>query len=200
MSFHFPGSIRRKLIRFPTLETERLILRKIGERDVKDMFEYARDPETSRYLLWEPHPDPAFTLAHIRRLQRQYKALTFFDWALVEKKSRKMIGTAGFTAIHDLTGSAEIGYVLSPAYQRQGLAPEAVRAVLTFGFDTLGLDSVTCRIMEDNVASRKVAGRLGFTPLGFEREPLIKRGQRQRVARYRLMAEQFRAKREKEQD
>lgn len=191
MSLSLPGSIRRKLRDFPVLTTSRLILRKIGPKDEADMYAYSRDPETSRYLLWEPHPDPGYTRKHLERLERGYRALSFFDWAMVDKNSGTMIGTVGFTRIHDARRLAELGYVLSPAYHRQGLAPEAIRAVLDYGFTTLGLKAVYCRIMEDNVASRKVAGRLGFRFLGFEKEPVIKRGKKQRIARYRLEKEDY---------
>ncbi len=40
---------------FPVLETPRLILRKISLKDAQDIFDYAKDPEVSKYLSWEPH-------------------------------------------------------------------------------------------------------------------------------------------------
>lgn len=191
MSLFDPKVIRKKLKPFPVLETERLILRKIGMEDVQDMYEYSRDPETCRYLLWESHQSPDVTRKHIQNLEREYRALHFFDWALVEKQSGKMIGTAGFTRIFDRNKVGEIGYVIAPSRQRQGIAPEAIARLLSFGFGKLELSRIDCRIMEHNLASRKVAQRLGFQFRFFERERVLKRGKKERIARYSLTKEQY---------
>ena len=191
MIFAIPGKMRRLLSPLPVIATERLVMRPITEADCADMYEYSRDPATSAYLLWEPHPDPAYTLSHIRQLLRQYRSLTFFDWALVEKTSGKMIGTAGFTHIYGKQRKAEIGYVLSPAFHRRGLAPEAVQAVLDFGFHKLGLKSAVCRIMEGNEGSVKVAERLGFHYLGCEKGRIRKHGVIRRVMQFEISAEEY---------
>lgn len=191
MNLTLPRRMRKLLRPLPLLSTERLSLRPVTAEDTADMYAYSRDERTSRYLLWEPHNSPEQTRAHIRSLLRQYRALQFFDWALVEKSSGRMIGTAGFTRFLKKGGAAEIGYVLSPAFHRRGLAPEAVRAVLAFGFETLGINEAFCRIMEGNEPSIKVAARLGFSFLGYEKEPVIKRGVRQRVARFGLSREEY---------
>ncbi len=189
MTHFLPRRMRALLDPLPVLETPRLILRPITQEDADDMYAYSRDPETSRYLLWEPHTSRDTTVSHIRQLLRQYKAHSFFDWAIVDKESGHMIGTVGFTRLSALQYVGELGYVLSPAFHRQRIAPEAAERVIAFGFQNLLLKSIVCRIMEDNVPSRKVAGRMGFRFTGFEKEIVIKRGVRQRVARYVLTRE-----------
>jgi len=185
------GPIRQSFRSIPSLETKRLILRKILPRDEADMYEYARDPETSRYLLWEPHTSRAYTAAHIRYLQEQYRKGCFFDWALVLKDTGKMIGTCGFTEIYEKKLSAEVGYVLSPRYHRQGLAPEALARVMEYGFETLGLKKLSGRFMEHNEASRKVLTRFGFTPDPKGKEYFYKRGQKEEILTYSLLFEDY---------
>ncbi len=189
MTYFLSGPIRRSFCQIPTLDTKRLRLRKILPEDETDMYEYSREAETSRYLLWEPHTSRAFTAAHIRYLQTQYRKAAFFDWALVEKETGKMIGTCGFTQIYEREKRAEIGYVLSPLYHRRGLAPEAIERVMEYGFFTLGLIRLEARIMEDNLASRKVLERFGFTDATRKKETLIKRGKKQRVLTFALTRE-----------
>lgn len=155
------------------------------------MYEYARDPETSRYLLWEPHTSRAYTAAHIRYLQEQYRKGCFFDWALVLKDTGKMIGTCGFTEIYEKKLSAEVGYVLSPRYHRQGLAPEALARVMKYGFETLGLKKLSGRFMEHNEASRKVLTRFGFAPDPKGKEYFYKRGQKEEILTYSLLFEDY---------
>ncbi|MBR2616551.1 MAG: GNAT family N-acetyltransferase [Clostridia bacterium] len=192
----FSGPIRKSFRTIPTLETERLILRKILPEDEEDMYEYSRDPETSKYLLWEPHTSRAFTRAHIAYLQKAYRDAAFFDWALVEKESGKMIGTCGFTEIYESKRCAEVGYVLSPLYHRRGLAPEALGRVLQYGFEILGLKSVCARFMEDNEASQKVLKRMGFWEDTRKKESFYKRGKKQRILTYSITSEEYMIKKE----
>lgn len=183
--------IRRSFRSIPTLETQRLTLRKILPRDEKDMYEYSRDPETSKYLLWEPHSSRDYTRAHIRYLQNAYRRATFFDWGLIEKKSGKMIGTCGFTEIYEREKRAEVGYVIAPDFHRQGFAPEALERVMEYGFLTLGLNKLSGRFMEDNDASRKILERFGFTDDTTKKESVMKRGKKQRILTYSLTKEEY---------
>ena len=194
------GPIRKSFRTIPTLQTERLTLRKILPRDEDDMYEYSRDPETSRYLLWEPHSSRNYTRAHIRYLQSRYRSASFFDWALTLKDSGKMIGTCGFTEIYEKKKLAEIGYVISPKYHRQGFAPEAVEKVLEHGFLTLGLEGVFARFMEDNIASRKILERLGFCWDESKKESIVKRGKKQSILTFYLSRNTFLEKNKKTEE
>ncbi len=193
MRYWFSGPIRKSFREIPQFETDRLILRKILPADEEDMYEYSRDPETSLYLLWEPHRSIEYTRAHIRYLQKLYHEARFFDWALVEKKTGKMIGTCGFTEIYEKEKRAEVGYVISPKYHRQGFAPEALAKIMEYGFARLGLSSLSGRFMEDNLASRKVLERLGFQENSKENEHFFKRGKKQRILTYTITKERYEA-------
>ncbi len=191
MFFAVTGPIRRSFCNIPTLETDRLILRKILPKDLDDMYEYSRNPETSKFLLWEPHGSKNFTLAHIRYLQVQYQKASFFDWALVEKESGKMIGTCGFTEIYEKELRAEIGYVLSPSFHKKGLGAEAVQKVLHYGFFTLGLEKISARFMGDNLASKKLLEKFGFFDDTVRKETIYKRGKKQIIYTYSLLREKY---------
>lgn len=184
--FFFSSPIRRSFRNIPTLATDRLILRKILPEDEDDMYEYSRDPETSKYLLWEPHASRSYTRAHIEYLQEQYQKAAFFDWALVLKETGKMIGTCGFTEIYEREKRAEVGYVIAPAFHRQGYAPEALKRVMEYGFETLGLESLSGRLMEDNKASEKILVRFHFEKDEKKKESIFKRGKKQRILTYTL--------------
>lgn len=151
----------------PILETSRLLLRRIGRQDVSDMYEYSRDSRVTKYLLWDPHPSRLYTARYIDYLQVKYRAGEFFDWAVVSKKEDKMIGTCGFTRFDRDSASAEIGYVLNPEFWGRGIALEAARLVMHFGFSEIGLDRIEARYMVGNDRSQGVIRKLGMT----EREP-----------------------------
>ena len=134
----------------PTLSTEHLVLRRLKASDAKDMFEYSRLPEVTRYLTWRPHPNVSYTRQYLEYLGSRYAVGDFHDWAVTLKESGKMIGTCGFTRFDNPNNSAEIGYVLNPAYHGKGYATEAAREVIRFGFEQLKLHRIEARHMVGN--------------------------------------------------
>ena len=160
----------------PELQTERLTLRRMRVGDAEDMYEYARRSEVSRYLLWSPHPNVYYTRDYLRYIATRYAAGSFYDWALVHKETGRMIGTCGFTTFDCPNDAAEIGYVLNPDYRGQGLAPEAVRAILDYGFEKLQLHRVEARFIEGNTASLRVMEKVGMRFEGYRREAMLVKG------------------------
>lgn len=160
----------------PVLDTPRLYLRKMLKRDSRDMFEYACRPDVTEYLLWEPHQSETYTYKYLSYLQSRYRAGDFYDWAIIWRDSDKMIGTCGFTKLNIESNSAEVGYVLNPVYWGIGIAPEAVRAVMRFGFWQLRLHRIEARYMIGNNRSRRVMEKVGMTYEGIGRDSMHVKG------------------------
>lgn len=156
----------------PTLETDRLILRKLMVSDADDMFEYSKDQNITRFLTWSPHPDRYFTIDYIKFVLRKYKTGDFRDWAVIDKASGKMIGTCGFTSVDLQNRKAEIGYVYNSRFWGKGIAAEALECVIKFGFSQLSLNRIEGRFMVENTASRRVMEKCGMTFEGIYRENL----------------------------
>ncbi|MBQ4091223.1 MAG: GNAT family N-acetyltransferase [Clostridia bacterium] len=162
--------------RMPTISTERLILRKISLDDIDDMYEYAKNSKLTEYLTWSPHPSKAYTFEYVSYLQTRYRSGEFFDWAVVVKDSGRMIGTCGFTRFDFQHNFGEIGYVINPEYHGCGIATEAVRAVMSFGFENLALNRIECRFMMGNDASRRVMEKIGMSFEGTIRQGMLVKG------------------------
>lgn len=177
--------------RFPTLETPRLILRRILRSDADDMYEYARLPEVTRYLLWNVHPDRNHTYLYIDGLQSQYRMGKYYDFAVILKENGKMIGTCGFASVDFENDAAEIGYVINPAYQNCGYATEAVLAVMNFGFGTLGLHRIEGRYMSENRQSRRVMDKCGMIYEGDRREGAKVKGKYETVGVSAILKTEF---------
>lgn len=160
----------------PILETDRLILRRMEKKDADDMFEYASDPNVTKYLTWDVHPSRRFSYNYLSYISTRYRAGEFFDWSLTLRDSGKMIGTCGFTRFNFDAQSGELGYVLNPKFWGQGIAAEAVRRVIRFGFDTLELHRIEARYMEENVNSRRVMEKSGMTFEGVFRDLMFVKG------------------------
>ena len=181
--------------RIPTLETDRLIMRKILPIDCADIYEYSCKPETSRYLLWSPHENPKYTKKYISFVQNAYRNESFYDFALVDKESGKMIGTCGFTGFDLSHNSAEIGYVLNPDFWGKGLAKEAIMRLMAFGFAELRLHRLTARIMTQNTASKRVAEKCGMRHEATHIESMLIKGNYETIDEYAILAKEFYGKR-----
>ena len=177
----------------PEIETPRLILRRMRKTDSADMYEYARDPAVSEYLLWQPHESEAYTRRYLNYLQTRYRAGDFHDWAVVWRDADKMIGTCGFTSFRLDANSAEIGYVLNRSYWGMGVAPEAVRAVLRFGFLELRLHRIEAHYMIGNDRSRRVMEKVGMTYEGTQRDSLFVKGRYVSVGVCAVLENEFRS-------
>lgn len=175
----------------PTLETDRLILRGMRVSDAEDMYAYAKRPSVTEYLTWNPHGSVEETREYLTYVAQRYRTGDFYDWSVVDKESGHMVGTCGFTSFSCPNDSAEIGYVLNPDYQEKGLATEAVRRVLTFGFEELGLHRIEARFIEGNTASLRLMERVGMTFEGYARESMRIKGRYRTIGTCAILRHEF---------
>ena len=160
----------------PVLRTERLTLRAMRASDDTDMYEYASDPRVTEYLLWGVHPDRFYTARYLDYVVKRYRTGEFTDWAVTVTETGKMIGTCGFTRIDMEHSVGEVGYVLNPAFWGKGLAAEAVRAVIEFGFERLELHRIEAKFMRGNERSLRVMEKCGMKFEGYRRESMRIKG------------------------
>ncbi|MDT2757173.1 GNAT family N-acetyltransferase [Enterococcus asini] len=143
------------------IETPRLLLRPVGLRDAKDMFEYASDEETTRFI-FPTHQSLADTRTGIAEY---FLSSPLGKYAIEERQSGKMIGTIDLRVDKEKY-CGELGYALNKAYWGQGLAPEAAMALLSLGFDRLGLVSIQAIHDVRNPSSGKVMEKIGMKKIG----------------------------------
>ncbi len=185
------NKLARYFIRIPTIETERLILRRILPKDCEDMYGYSKREEVTRYLLWIPHESREVTRRYIDAVQSQYRSGQFYDWALELKETGRMIGTCGFAAIDEKNNAAEVGYVLAPDHWGCGYAAEALKEVLRVGFETLGFNRIEARYMVGNERSRRVMEKCGMRFEGVRREALYVKDSYRSIGYCSLLKDEF---------
>ena len=178
----------------PTMESERLILRPMRVSDADDMYAYARREDVTTYLLWLPHPSIAYTREYLTYIEERYLLGEFYDWAVIEKASGKMIGTCGFTSIDAPHNVGEIGYVLNPDYHGQGFGTEAASRVLRFGFEELGLHRIEAKFMQGNESSLHVMEKLGMRNEGYRRDGLLVKGSYRTIGVCAILEHEWKAK------
>ena len=170
----------KRFIKIPTLKTERLTLRRIKRTDISDVFEYASDKRVSTYLLWSPHESPSFTKRYLSYVDYRYKKGEFYDWGI--EYNGHIIGTVGFTRFSLDNNSAEIGYVLSSKFWGIGIATEAVKRILEYGFFDLSLNRIEAHYMIGNDASRRVMDKCRANFEGIMKEAVFAKSKYHDVA------------------
>ncbi len=184
-------SVIKKFRKIPTIKTERLTLRKMRVEDCADMYEYSKRDDVTEYLLWSPHPNRIHTKKYLEYIMTRYDEGEFYDWAIELTAEKKMIGTCGFTTFDFANNSAEVGYVINPAYQKQGYAPEALLEVMMFGFLDLNLHRIEARYMDGNDASRRVMDKLGMKYEGCARSSMFVKGQYRSIHTCAMLSDEF---------
>lgn len=147
---------------FPTLETERLILREVTHADDNDIYLLRSDRELMRHIDRPMTTTLEEAQILVQRMIDLLKSNEGITWGLTLKNSPGLIGTFGFWRIEKDNHRAEVGYMLHSKYQRQGIMKEAFAKALEYGFKTLKFHSLEANINPGNVASRSLVESLGF--------------------------------------
>jgi ribosomal-protein-alanine N-acetyltransferase len=155
---------------FPTLETERLTLRAPRADDAPEIFRIMSDERVVRYFGTPPMASLERAVRRVESFQADFAAHQGIRWAITVRGEDRLIGTLGFWRLIKEHLRAEVGYELAPERWGQGVMPEALEAVLRFGFTAMGLHSVEAQIEPPNTASRRVLEKLGFVQEGYFRE------------------------------
>lgn len=177
----------------PELHTPRLTLRKMRMSDADDMFAYARDPDVSRYLVWTPHQSVEESRGFLAYVISRYTAGLMEDWGIEDHATGRFIGTAGYFFWDEPHRRAELHYCLAKEFWGQGLMTEAITAIITFGFDRMGLHRVEAKCFPDNAGSEKVLRKVGMRYEGLMREGLFAKGAFHDLKTFALLATDPRA-------
>ncbi|MCI0380896.1 MAG: GNAT family N-acetyltransferase [Gemmataceae bacterium] len=149
-----------------TLETERLHLRAFRETDLDDYARICANPEVVRHV-GAPFSRPEVWL-HIAMMLGHWQLRGYGMWAVEDRASGALIGRIGFYEPEGWPG-LELGWMLARDQWGRGLATEGARAALAFVFATLHKPHVISLIRPENVASIRVAEKLGERLQGHSR-------------------------------
>ena len=155
---------------FPILETERLLLRRVDNNDVNEIFSMRSNAATMKYI-----PRPLVTnyeeaLEHIALLDSGLEKNESINWAITFKGENKLLGIIGFYRTKFADYRSEIGYMLLSENHGKGIATEAVERVMKYGFEEMNLHSMEAIIDPRNSASEGVLIKNGFVKEGHFKE------------------------------
>jgi ribosomal-protein-alanine N-acetyltransferase len=146
------------------IETERLFLRKYKDRDLEDIVAYSRAADfwLARNMDWEPTEEGVKAYFESRRDLEPESYPEWLDLVVELKAGSKAVGNVGIGVADRDQGQASVGWLLGGQYRGQGLATEAVRALVTFGFESMGLHRIYARTGSRNTRSWRLMERIGM--------------------------------------
>jgi len=174
----------------PAIETKRLVLRQLDPCDIDSIHRLGDDPEVAAGLSDLPHPYPrqmAAGLVHGMAEAARVGTAYAFGVALRAAAPPDTVIGIVFLIPEPAHRRAELIYWLGRPYWGNGYATEAVRAVIGFGFETLGLNRVHASYFTANAASARVMAKAGMRFEGVMRQHHVKDGQALDLGQYGIL-------------
>ncbi len=145
-------------------ETGRLILRRYATEDAAAMYKNrASDKEVTKFLMWPPHSSREVSQNVTDSWIKEYSDKEFYHWAIVLKENgEEPIGDISVVDMNEKISEAHIGYCIGKPWWHKGIASEALKAVMDFLFDEVGVNRIESRHDPRNPNSGKVMKKCGM--------------------------------------
>jgi len=171
------------------IETERLIIRKFTIDDAKDVFDCCNDYEVVKTTLGMPWPyTEEVAKGWISKQVNRQEEGVCYEFAICFKDNpNKIIGCVSLIDINPVAKRGEMGYWVGRKYWRKGIATEAAKAMIKYGFETLGLHSIIARYFDINPASGRVMEKCGMNYVGTIRDNEFRFGKYYNVGYYEII-------------
>lgn len=177
---------------FPTLETDRLILREIGAADAPVLFAIHGDVEAMRWF----GTDPLTDLQQAEKMIETFAAWRQMPnpgtrWGIQRKSDHQLLGSCGLFKWNRGWKSCVVGYELARSAWKAGFMLEALSAALAWGFEHMELNRVEAQVHPSNAASIKLVRTLGFVHEGQLREAGFWRGEHHDLLQFGLLRREY---------
>ena len=147
-----------------TIETDRLILRKVELCDVKNLTELLKDKDVQDFLAGIPENyTEEMAVSYIsNKLEKSYNKEDYYDWAVVEKETNKLIGRIGLFKQDDERMMADLVWYINKESRGKGYIPEAVKEIIKL-LQSVGYKRIEAFANVKNKASQRVMEKCGFS-------------------------------------
>ena len=160
----------------PVLETDRLLLRPYLLADAPNVQQMCGDPAIAATTLAIPYPYPDGAAEQwISTHAESFRQGTELTLAITLKPDRAVIGSVALS-VNKNHQRGELGYMVAREHWNRGYCTEAARALIDYGFSTLGLNRIQAMHFPRNSASGRVMQKLGMTKEGMLRQYVCNRG------------------------
>lgn len=164
-----------KSILFPTLNTERLLLRQIQQDDIQNIFNGLSNPNVIKYygISFDSLEATKEQMTWFKNLE---ETETGIWWGICSHDNKIFYGAGGFNELSKEHKKAEIGFWLLPDFWRKGFMQEAFPLICNYGFEKLNLNRIEGFVDSENTNCKKAIEKMNFKLEGTMRECEIKDG------------------------
>ncbi|MGC5325013.1 GNAT family N-acetyltransferase [Brevibacillus sp. SYSU BS000544] len=148
------------------ITTERLLVRPMQLNDAPYLFEFWSDPMVSKHMNIDSFVDVSQAQQMILLFEKLCTENKAIRWTILLRHSNEVIGSCGFNYLDFENERAEIGYDLGYPYWGNGYASEAIKAIISYGFDSLRLNRVEAKVEPENLNSIRLIKKLRFVEEG----------------------------------
>lgn len=166
---------------FPTIATERLLLRKPTLRDAATYHQILSCPEISRYSDLPFEPTKTRSKQFVSWMGKLHARGSGVGWLICMEDASTVIGSIRINSIEKKAMCGVLGYELHPNYWNRGYLTEALMVVVDHAHNDLTLNRLEAWTNEDNEASERVLIKNGFQFEGMQREKVCVRDQFQNI-------------------
>lgn len=151
-------------------DTARIHFRHFELSDADDVFEYASDEETTRFLSWKPH----VSREHTKTVLEKFYIPDENCYAIILRNTLRCIGSLTISAENEIIS---FGIAINKSYWGMGIGTEILKKAIEYAFKVLNADLIRCEHFIDNNASGKMMLNSGMECTGegekFSREVKI---------------------------
>ena len=172
---------------FPTIETDKFLLREMSLKDVDDMFCYYSNLEMMKFTSTDVHTSKDETLARITKLSNSFNSKKGIAWVIEDKESMRVIGDVGIYYITSDYKKAGIGFNVAQKYWNKGYGTQALTLVLRHAINKMNINRIEATCKVNNIASARVMEKSGMHYEGTLRQYSSKNGKYYDVKIYSLI-------------
>ncbi|WP_112180463.1 MULTISPECIES: GNAT family N-acetyltransferase [Paraliobacillus] len=162
---------------FHELETNRLKLVQINKEHTRSYFEIMSKDDVTKYYGMDSLKNIDDASRLVESFQKTFESKRGIRWGIVLKETDEFVGTLGLNNLNPWSKRAEIGFELHPSYWNKGITTGAVKEVLRYSFEDLGLFRIGAVTFPQNEPSIQLLMRLGFAKEGLLRGYLYQNNQ-----------------------
>ena len=156
---------------FPFISTDRITLCKIQPTDKGSIIELSGDLKSNPYIPSSPDFDKYNINEFFSSVDAGFSGKKFIKLGIYKNSDiNELLGTVDIGEINHLTGGVEISFALLNNYRGQGIASDAVSAIVKFLFERVEVNRIQATAMLENKPYERVLLRCGFIKEGVLRQ------------------------------
>ncbi len=176
---------------FPEIDLGNYVLREKRDGDAENFFRYYTDPEVNKFIMCEMPRDVEEARRELHYWRNIFYRNDGIYFAIARKYDDQLIGSIGLSTYNSYHSRIELSYDLAKEYWRQGICNAAIQAIIKYGFEQMKINRIEAFTSTDNIPSKNLLLKCGFTLEGTLRQHRYHRGHYVDAFSFSLLRQDF---------